>query len=179
MRACAWHSQAIARYPEGVSSVHDGNWSSHARAVLEEAGHRRGGARAEVIDLLATQPCALSAHDIEITLRTQGRTVGRASIYRALEILMEHGLIKRLEVGRAEACYEPANPGGQHHHHVVCEVCGALAAFDDPDLERAIERLGARLGMHIDDHDVLLRGTCRQCAGAVPSRAAAQHTHQH
>jgi len=159
-------------------SVHDPSWSAHAQRVLEQAGHRRGGARAEVINLLAGQSCALSAHDIETALRTQGRTVGRASIYRALDVLVEYGLIKRLEVGRAEACYEPANPGGHHHHHMVCEVCGDLAAFDDPDLEDAIERLGARLGMRIDDHDVLLRGTCRACAAEPPRLRSRTHTHQ-
>lgn len=145
-------------------SVHDPSWSAHARAVLEDAGHRRGGARDEVIDLLAGQSCALSAHDIDAALRSRGRSVGRASIYRALETLTDYGLVKRLDVGRADACYEPARPGGHHHHHVVCEICGDLAAFDDPDLEDAIERLGTRLGIRIDDHDVLLRGTCRHCA---------------
>jgi Fur family ferric uptake transcriptional regulator len=160
-------------------SIPDPSWGTHAHTVLEQAGHRRGGARDEVIDLLASQACALSAQDIETALRAQGRAVGRASIYRALDVLVEYGLIKRLEVGRAEACYEPANPGGHHHHHVVCEVCGELAAFDDRDLEAAIARLGARLGMHIDDHDVLLRGTCRECAGRVPTAAPRQHLHHH
>jgi len=144
--------------------VHDPSWSAHARAVLVDAGHRRGGARDEVIDLLAAQSCALSAQDIDAALRSRGRSVGRASIYRALETLADYGLVKRLDVGRAEACYEPARLDGHHHHHVVCEVCGDLAAFDDPDLEAAIGRLGTRLGMRIEDHDVLLRGTCRRCA---------------
>lgn len=149
----------------GVSG-HDASWRTHARSALEEAGYRRGGARAEVIDLLAEQSCALSAHDIESALRAHGRTVGRASVYRALEVLTDLGLVKRLDVGRSEACYEPARPGGHHHHHVVCEVCGALGTFDDADLERAIDAVATRLGMSIDDHEVLLRGTCRRCAGA-------------
>ncbi len=97
-----------------------------------------------------------------------GAASGRASIYRALETLADYGLVKRLDVGRTEACYEPARPDGHHHHHVVCEVCGDLAAFDDPDLEAAIARLGTRLGMRIEDHDVLLRGTCRRCATNGP-----------
>jgi len=144
--------------------VADPSWSTHARAVLEDAGHRRGGARDEVIDLLAGEACALSALDIEEALRARGTPIGRASIYRALDILSEHGLVKRLEVGRAEACFEPARPDGHHHHHVVCDTCGTLTAFDDPELERAIDQLAERLGMRIDDHDVLLRGACRVCA---------------
>ena len=145
--------------------VHDPSWGEYAHSVLESAGHRRGGARDEVIDLLAAQPCAVSAHDIEGALRHRGRPIGRASIYRALDTLAELGLVKRLDLGRTEACYEPARSDGHHHHHVVCELCGTLTAFDDPDLEQAIDRLGDRLGMRIDDHDVLLRGVCRNCNG--------------
>jgi Fur family ferric uptake transcriptional regulator len=158
----------LPSYPEDMT-VSDPSWSAHARAVLEDAGHRRGGARDEVIDLLANQACALSAHDIEGALRAGGRPIGRASIYRALDILSEHGLVKRLDVGRSEACFEPARSDGHHHHHVICERCGTLTAFDDPEFEDAIDRLADRLGIRIDDHDVLLRGTCRSCAGAVPS----------
>lgn len=146
--------------------IHDPSWGAYAHSVLEDAGHRRGGARDEVIDLLAAQSCAVSAHDIEGALRQRGRPIGRASIYRALDTLAEHGLVKRLDLGRSEACFEPARSDGHHHHHVVCETCGTLTAFDDPDLEAAIDRLGDRLGMRIDDHDVLLRGVCRNCNGA-------------
>src|SRR5487761_2249410 len=116
-------------------SVQDPSWSTYARSVLEDAGHRRGGARDEVIDLLAAQSCALSVQDIETALRGGGRSIGRASIYRALDTLVELGLVKRLDVGRAEACFEPARADGHHHHHVVCERCGTLTAFDDPELE--------------------------------------------
>lgn len=148
-------------------SVRNPSWSAHARAVLEDAGYRRGGARDEVIDLLAAQPCAVSVQDIEAALRGGGRPIGRASIYRAVDTLAELGLVKRLDVGRAEACFEPARADGHHHHHVVCERCGTLTAFDDPELELAIERLGDRLGMRIDDHEVLLRGICESCSGQV------------
>ena len=50
-----------------------------------------------------------------------------------------------------------------HHHHVVCETCGRWVPFHDPELERAIERLGERVDAQISAHDVVLRGTCRDC----------------
>lgn len=140
-----------------------GSWEQHTRTVLERAGHRRGGARAAVIDLLAAQPCALTAQEIEDALRAQGRSVGRASVYRVLELLVEHGAVGRLEVGQGIARYEALDPGGEHHHHLVCGRCGRLVPFDDPDLEGAIERLAHRLGFHVDDHEVVLNGTCARC----------------
>jgi Fur family ferric uptake transcriptional regulator len=139
------------------------DWRDHVHAVLTQAGLKRGGARERVIDLLAGQPCALSAVEIEDELRAKGRPTGRASIYRVLELLAEHGLVERLSVGDGQTRFERGQLGGHHHHHLVCDRCGRLEAFDDPGLERAIDRLSQRLGARIDSHDVLLRGACRSC----------------
>jgi Fur family transcriptional regulator, ferric uptake regulator len=138
-------------------------WSEHVHAVLSQAGLKRGGARDRVIDLLATKPCALSAVEIEDELRASGRPTGRASVYRVLDLLVEHGLAERLEVGDGQARFERSHPDGEHHHHLVCDRCGRLVAFDDPGLEQAIDRLSDRLGVRIESHDVLLRGACERC----------------
>jgi len=138
-------------------------WSEHVHAVLAQAGLKRGGARERVIELLATKPCALSAVEIEDELRSLGRPTGRASVYRVLDLLVEHGLAERLEVGDGQARFERSHPDGEHHHHLVCDRCGRLVAFDDPGLEQAIDRLSDRLGVRVDSHDVLLRGACQRC----------------
>jgi Fur family transcriptional regulator, ferric uptake regulator len=139
------------------------SWIDHVQAVLARAGLKRGGARKRVIELLARQECALTAVEIEETLRAEGRATGRASVYRVLDLLAEHGLVERLEVGDGQARFERSLPSGEHHHHLVCERCGRLIAFDDPGLEHAIDRLSKRLGARIESHDVLLRGACERC----------------
>ncbi len=139
------------------------DWSEHVHAVLSEAGLKRGGARERVIELLARESCALSAVEIEDELRARGRPTARASVYRVLELLAEHGLVERVAVGDGQTRFERSQPGGDHHHHLVCEQCGRLVAFDDPGLEHAIGRLSERLGVTIDSHDVLLRGACQSC----------------
>ena len=73
--------------------------------------------------------------------------VGIASVYRALDLLARLGLVRRLDVGSASG-YEPALPGGDHHHHVVCDRCGKVSSFEDPALEEAIDRLSRRLEAH-------------------------------
>ena len=148
---------------DAVSSANPHAWSEHARAVLARAGRQRGGARERVIELLARQPCALSAVEIEDELRARGEATGRASIYRVLDLLVEHGLAERVTVGQGQARFETVDPTGEHHHHLICERCGRLVAFDDPGLERAIDRVGQRLGMRVERHDVLLRGACERC----------------
>jgi Fur family transcriptional regulator, ferric uptake regulator len=138
-------------------------WAEHARAVLNEAGHRSGGARNAIIDLLAEQSCALSAFEIEDHLRAGNRRVARASIYRVLDLLQERRLVGRLELGDASARYEIVDPGGAHHHHLLCDSCGNLVPFDDGDLERSIDRISRRLGFRTHDHEVVLRGACNAC----------------
>lgn len=140
-------------------------WTDHATARLAAAGLRSGGARQAVVDLLGRQGCALSALEIESRLRRSRRTVGRASVYRALEELERLKLVTRVEVGDGVARFEPLDPGGQHHHHFVCDDCGDIAPFHDEELERAITRVARRLGLQAGEHEVTLRGTCARCRG--------------
>jgi Fur family ferric uptake transcriptional regulator len=147
----------------GRRSRDNADWREHAQSVLSLEGHRGGGARAAVIDLLAGQDCCLTAQEIFDELREDGRAIGIASVYRALELLSRLGLVRRLEIG-SSACYEPERPGGEHHHHVVCEQCGRVEPFEDPGLERAIGRLQGRVGFEVSEHEVVLRGRCPRCA---------------
>jgi Fur family ferric uptake transcriptional regulator len=141
-------------------------WAQHAREVLRHAGHHRGAAREELIELLSRQDCARTALEIEDALRRgrRGRRgVGRASIYRVLELLHDHELVNRLDLGDGIARFEVAHPAGEHHHHLLCDKCGQLVPFHDPALERSIDRLSNRLGFRTTDHEVTLRGNCPDC----------------
>jgi Fur family transcriptional regulator, ferric uptake regulator len=139
-------------------------WADHARSELRRAGHRTGGARTAVLDVIARQDCCLTAQEIFDDLRAGGRDAGIASVYRALELLSRMGLVRRVELAEA-AAYEPALPGGEHHHHVVCDRCGKVSPFEDEALERAINRLAGRLEYDVGGHDVVLRGACQDCRG--------------
>jgi Fur family ferric uptake transcriptional regulator len=138
-------------------------WERTARAALEEGGHRAGGARGAVISMLGPQNCCLSAHEISQALHEAGSDVGIASIYRALELLHGMGLVQRVEFGEGTARYEPVIPGGEHHHHAVCEKCGRVTRFEDERLERQLEHLAGRLKHSMNGHDLIIRGECSQC----------------
>ena len=146
-----------------LSTTHDPAWRSHAVATLEREGFRAGAARTRVVDALARRHCCATAQEIADDLRSEDSRVGIASVYRALELLLRLGLVRRLEVGDGTARYEAALPSGRHHHHVVCGSCGRVAQFSDEPLEQAIGHLSARLDFTIEAHDVVLRGTCPAC----------------
>jgi Fur family ferric uptake transcriptional regulator len=140
------------------------DWTEHALRTLADAGYRRGGARTAVVEVLGRQSCAVSARDIDDALRTAGRGVGRASVYRTLETLAELKLVQRLDLGHGDKRYEPHSPSGEHHHHLVCDHCGSVQPFEDPDLEAALEKLASRVSYKVDEHDVVLHGACGDCS---------------
>ena len=72
-------------------------------------------------------------------------------------------MIQRVEIGQTMVRYEPVRAGHGHHHHLVCDHCGALRPFSDPELERAIKRLSARVPLTVSDHEVVLHGACADC----------------
>src|SRR4051812_29474301 len=139
------------------------SWSEHALQRLADAGYRQGGARRAVVEHLSAQACAVSARDVEDALRRSGRSVGRASVYRVLEQLAGLRLVSRLEVGDGTTRYEIANPGGEHHHPLVCDSCGAVTPFEDPELERVVERVASRVPFSVAEHDIVLHGQCGSC----------------
>jgi Fur family ferric uptake transcriptional regulator len=139
-------------------------WAEHARAELRRAGARSGGAREAVIAYLAEQECCLSAQEVFDGLRARGRTVGLASVYRALDQLAELRLVHRVDLSHGVTRFEQAHPDGEHHHHLVCEDCGRIDTFDDRDLERAVRRVAGAYGYALDEHEVVLRGSCGACA---------------
>ena len=139
-------------------------WVEHANARLRESGYRPGGARAAVIDALARESCCVSAQAIHDVVRRRRPGAGVASVYRALETLTELGLVHRIDLRAGGARYEPAEPSGDHHHHLVCGDCGKVEAFSDDHLEHVIHNVSEAASFRIDDHDVVLRGRCEACA---------------
>jgi len=133
-------------------------WEDEALAT------RQGGrGRRAVVELLARQSCCVTAQEIFDLLRAGGGAVGLATVYRTVDQLSKDGFLQRIELGDGITRYEPADRSGHHHHHVVCGNCGKVDAFEDDRLEQALRRVEQRTGYAVDAHDVVLRGTCRDC----------------
>jgi len=146
-------------------------WAETTLAALQAAGHRDGGARRAVVELLGAQDCCLSAQEIFDSLRTGRRRVGIASVYRALEQLSREGYLQRIDVGDGSSRFEPLHADGEHHHHLVCADCGKVEAFEDDELERALRRVEGRTGYSVAAHDVVLRGACGECSAPTGARS--------
>jgi len=147
-----------------MAHEHTDSWGQWAQEVLARNNHHTGAAREALLELLDSQPCALSAIEIEDALRAGDRPVGRASIYRILDELERLNLVQKVQIGQAMARYEPVRSGEGHHHHLVCDNCGAVMPFSDSELENAIKSLSRRVPMRVAEHEIVLHGACEDCA---------------
>jgi Fur family ferric uptake transcriptional regulator len=93
--------------------------------------------------------------------------VGRATVYRALDQLESLGLVQKVDLAGEAAGYERVDPQGHHHHHLVCERCGRVVAFEDEGLEQAIVALAERPDFKVSSHEVTLRGECSRCGAGT------------
>lgn len=117
-----------------------------------------------MVELLGEEGGCLDAEDVSRRLAQRDREVATASVYRALGLLTELGLLQKVALPSAPHRFELVRPGGEHHHHIVCDRCGTTAAFSDEDLERAVHAVADRSSFEIASHEITLHGTCRSCA---------------
>ena len=139
------------------------DWQAHAQRELTRSGHRAGGAREEVLGLLAGQECCLSAQAIHDRLRDEQRAVGLASVYRAVDVLARLGLVRRVDVD-GTACLRARRPQRRAPPPRDLRPLRAPRRVRGPRARAAHRGLAKRLGYAVEAHDVVLRGACPDCA---------------
>lgn len=136
-------------------------WLAHAESELRDAGVRAGAGRAAVVQALADGGCLLSAQDVLDRLNGEASA---STVYRTLDLLHEHGLVRRIDAGEGVARYEPVDPSGEEpHQHLVFDD-GSIEPFHDGQLEAAMAGLATRLGLEVDAYELIVRAR-RQAGG--------------
>ncbi len=97
----------------------------------------------------------MSATEITYELRT----VDRSTVYRTLDLLLEVGVVKEVWPGGSHK-YELSDEFQEHHHHVVCEICGLITTINSRDLEKMLAKTAKKAGYQLTDHQVELTGLC-------------------
>jgi Fe2+ or Zn2+ uptake regulation protein len=130
-------------------------------ATLERAGYRVTGPRRAVAGLVAGRSGHFTAADLVAEARARRLGIGRATIFRALDVLLELGVLERLDLPSGEHAYVRCEP--IHHHHVVCSGCGRATEIDDAGLRAVVDTIAERTGYEIDKHRLELFGRCPDC----------------
>jgi Fur family transcriptional regulator, ferric uptake regulator len=133
--------------------------------ALEGAGYQATPNRRRVAGMVAATGGHFTAADLLERGRRDHFSIGRATIFRALELLTSLRVVERLDLPSGTHAYVVCDPE-EHHHHLVCSRCGRNEDVADGELARLVDDIGERHGYRIEAHRLELFGTCPQCAAA-------------
>jgi len=146
--------------------------------ALDRGGYHITAPRRLVAGLVADRSGHFTALDLVRQAREQRLAVGRATVFRALEVFEKLDLVERLDLPNGEHAYVACGPA--HHHHVVCRRCGRGVEVDDLGISAVARAIETTTGYLVETHRVELFGLCPDCrpgtpdaaTGPVPARAA-------
>jgi Fur family ferric uptake transcriptional regulator len=104
----------------------------------------------------------LSVGDIERALRGRRVQVGKATIYRTLDLLLDAGVVQEHDFGEGFKRYEPL-AAQSHHEHLICIACGRVVEFSSERLERMKSLIADEYGFRYHHHRLEIYGICRDC----------------
>src|SRR5438105_12422614 len=114
---------------------------------LQDSAERMTSPRETVVRALVAQPGVINPEALSYDLHPEG--VGRATVYRTLDLLERYGMVARVHV---EGCHGYTLCDEGHHHHLLCSSCGAVLPDGATDGEGEILRLPERPKCRVDTH---------------------------
>ena len=146
------------------------NQTNRIVQAFEDAGYQTTPHRRLMAELVAGSRGHFSAADLQDRARQRRAKVGRATIFRALELLTSLHVVERLDLPNRSHAYVLCDPD-EHHHHLVCSRCGRSVDVADGELARLVDEIGRRNGYRIETHRLELFGICPLCAGSGAAAA--------
>lgn len=104
----------------------------------------------------------LEAEDLWHRLRKKKKRASRATIYRTLELLVDSGIVRKVDLGHGHSHYEHVL-GHAHHEHMVCLKCGKVIEFSDKKIEDSLKRLCEKSRFEHSSHCFQIFGYCKDC----------------
>ena len=129
---------------------------------MTETVRRPTRQRAAVEALLLEIGDFTSAQDLHGRLRSQGQSVGLATVYRTLQAMAADGDVDMMRTHDGEAVYRRCSTD-HHHHHLICRTCGRTVEVQGPTVERWADKIGAENGFSDVHHTLEIFGTCSAC----------------
>jgi Fe2+ or Zn2+ uptake regulation protein len=129
---------------------------------LSARGFRETEARRAIVETILHKDGQFTARQLHEELEPWD--VGRATVFRTLDLLVELGVLNRLHTD--ERCSSYVVCADQHHHHLVCERCGTVQEVSDPRIERAVRAMAVDVGFRAREHRLEIVGICDRCQDA-------------
>lgn len=142
------------------------NLSSHESRIrrIRESGNKLTHARTVVLEALEGLEGHPTSADVVERVKELDESVGRASVFRALDLFTQLNIIRPTYVNTGTPHYVLMPDG--HHHHIVCLNCNTMIEFDDCGLGGLERELEKRMGVKLVGHLLEFYGICESCTKA-------------
>jgi Fur family ferric uptake transcriptional regulator len=128
---------------------------------LREAGYKLTHARLTVLSVLEESPTHLTSSQVLEHVAARDASIGRASVFRALDLLLRLGIVHPTYIDSPTPVYVLMSDGG--HHHIICTHCGRVMDFEDCVVDELTARLEERFGVRVHSHMLEFYGECADC----------------
>jgi Fur family ferric uptake transcriptional regulator len=127
---------------------------------IKKAGYKLTPARLAVVKVIDDEHAHLNPADVLEQARRYYPKLGRATVYRTLELLTELGILRPIYMGENTPRFIRTEGG---HHHLVCNDCGEVIEFDECMAGELSQTIQEQFGFEIGSHLLEFYGRCRQC----------------
>ena len=127
--------------------------------------------REAVAEVVFGSNAHLSVDEIEQELRRRNERIGKATVYRTLDLLVKSKLVDEHDFGEGFKRYEHRLSRQPIHEHLICLECGKVVEFRSDELREIEERVAREHGFRLSRHKLEIYGLCQACeeAGATLS----------
>ncbi|NQV42794.1 MAG: transcriptional repressor [Candidatus Marinimicrobia bacterium] len=133
------------------------------KQVLREHELKATTQRIALLKLLDATNEHFDAEEIYLELIKKQKNVSRATVYRSLEALVEQSLVARLDFGDGRMRFERSKGEDEHHDHLICEDCGKVIEFFNPEMEAQQLAVCEENDFTPSTHTMHIFGTCSDC----------------
>ena len=126
---------------------------------LEQNGLKMTGQRRVILETLETLEHHVSLEELLLAVQARKSGVGMATIYRTMKLFMNADIVEEHRFEDGLTRYELSHEG-DHHDHLICELCGLIIEFEDDVIEERQRIIAEQLGMRMTNHKMELYGHC-------------------
>ncbi len=137
---------------------------------LRPAGSKRSSKREFILNVFLRQEGHLSADDLVDLIRREDHRISRATVYRALQWMVEAGIARKVDFGEGRFRFEHSYRHPRHFH-LICKTCNRSQEFLSSDIEALVEEVAVARHFAARQSVLQIYGECAECQTGRPGSA--------
>jgi Fur family ferric uptake transcriptional regulator len=138
-------------------------YMQEVKTLLKEKGYKLTRPRLAILELLAREKGHFSVAEIYGRICREKRGIGIATVYRTVELFLETGVLRVLNLKGSQPVFELNRPG-DHHHHLICRNCRRITEFNSCNFKSIAGEIEEVTRFKIEEHALEAYGLCSACS---------------